>query len=120
MTKRIILCLDGTWNQVRDPQTVTNVVKLAQTAGATPWTFIERYDRLLHRFCIGGGVSVYKLGPKEARAEIHAIPLFDIPYFRIAFRGVNQSCAELSCRKAYVNETKVMVGSGYAIRLSWT
>src|SRR5438552_5318757 len=31
MTKRIILCLDGTWNQVRDPQTVTNVVKLAQT-----------------------------------------------------------------------------------------
>ena len=29
MTKRIILCLDGTWNQVRDPQTVTNVVKLA-------------------------------------------------------------------------------------------
>src|ERR1700730_9436936 len=29
--KRIILCLDGTWNQVLDPDTVTNVVKLAQS-----------------------------------------------------------------------------------------
>jgi uncharacterized protein (DUF2235 family) len=28
--KRIVLCLDGTWNQVLDPNTVTNVVKIAQ------------------------------------------------------------------------------------------
>ena len=28
--KRLVLCLDGTWNQVLDPETVTNVVKLAQ------------------------------------------------------------------------------------------
>ena len=28
--KRIVICLDGTWNQVLDPDTVTNVVKLAQ------------------------------------------------------------------------------------------
>jgi uncharacterized protein (DUF2235 family) len=30
MNKRIVLCLDGTWNQVREPEEVTNVVKLAQ------------------------------------------------------------------------------------------
>jgi uncharacterized protein (DUF2235 family) len=28
--KRIIICLDGTWNKVRNPAKVTNVVKLAQ------------------------------------------------------------------------------------------
>ena len=28
--KRLVLFLDGTWNQVLDPDTVTNVVKLAQ------------------------------------------------------------------------------------------
>ena len=28
--KRIVICLDGTWNKVRDPATVTNVVKIAQ------------------------------------------------------------------------------------------
>jgi len=28
--KRIVLCLDGTWNQVSDPRKVTNVVRLAQ------------------------------------------------------------------------------------------
>ena len=30
MKKRIVICLDGTWNQVMDPATVTNVVKIAQ------------------------------------------------------------------------------------------
>jgi len=29
--KRIVICLDGTWNQVRNPKTVTNVVRLAQS-----------------------------------------------------------------------------------------
>lgn len=29
--KRIVLCLDGTWNQVREPDDVTNVVKIAQS-----------------------------------------------------------------------------------------
>lgn len=28
--KRIVICLDGTWNQIRDPSEVTNVVKFAQ------------------------------------------------------------------------------------------
>jgi hypothetical protein len=28
--KRIVLCLDGTWNEVRKPDDVTNVVKIAQ------------------------------------------------------------------------------------------
>jgi len=28
--KRIVICLDGTWNQVMNPATVTNVVKIAQ------------------------------------------------------------------------------------------
>src|ERR1043165_5524983 len=29
--KRIVVCLDGTWNQVRSPKRVTNVVRLAQS-----------------------------------------------------------------------------------------
>jgi uncharacterized protein (DUF2235 family) len=28
--KRIVICLDGTWNQVRNPKRVTNVVRIAQ------------------------------------------------------------------------------------------
>jgi uncharacterized protein (DUF2235 family) len=33
--KRLILCFDGTWNAVLDPDTVTNVVKLAQAIRPT-------------------------------------------------------------------------------------
>src|SRR6516225_2970885 len=32
--KRIALCLDGTWNQVLEPDEVTNVVKIAQAIKA--------------------------------------------------------------------------------------
>jgi uncharacterized protein (DUF2235 family) len=33
--KRLILCFDGTWNAVQDPDTVTNVVKLAEAVRST-------------------------------------------------------------------------------------
>ena len=33
--KRLILCFDGTWNAVNDPDTVTNVVKFAQAIKPT-------------------------------------------------------------------------------------
>jgi len=40
--KRIVICLDGTWNQVLDPDTVTNVVKLAQAVRAVASDNIEQ------------------------------------------------------------------------------
>jgi uncharacterized protein (DUF2235 family) len=33
--KRLVLCFDGTWNAVNDPDTVTNVVKFAQSIKPT-------------------------------------------------------------------------------------
>jgi uncharacterized protein (DUF2235 family) len=33
--KRLVLCFDGTWNAVKDPSTVTNVVKFAQAIKPT-------------------------------------------------------------------------------------
>src|SRR6266699_5698269 len=33
--KRLVLCFDGTWNAVNDPDTVTNVVKFAQAIKPT-------------------------------------------------------------------------------------
>ena len=33
--KRIVICLDGTWNKVVDPQKVTSVVKIAQAVRGT-------------------------------------------------------------------------------------
>ena len=32
-SKRLILCFDGTWNAIADPNIVTNVVKIANSVG---------------------------------------------------------------------------------------
>jgi hypothetical protein len=91
----------------------------ARAAGTTPWTFFERLPRLFPRVCMGGAIAIYKLGPKEARAEWYGLPGLEIPYFRAAFRGANQAIIELFCTKAYVSETKAIRGGDWAFRASW-
>jgi hypothetical protein len=95
------------------------ILRAAREAGTTPWLYLERLPRLFTRICIGGACAVYKLGPKEARAEWYALPGLSIPYFRTAFRGANQSILELFCRKAYVSETRALRGGDWAFKASW-
>ncbi|MFI5299794.1 MAG: hypothetical protein ACHREM_17035 [Polyangiales bacterium] len=77
-------------------------VRLAKGAGVTPWTIMERYPQIWSRVWIGGGVAVYKLGPKDARVEIAGWPCARIPYLRVAMRGVTGGLMTLFCRRAVV------------------
>ncbi|MGO8992094.1 MAG: hypothetical protein ACLQVI_02110 [Polyangiaceae bacterium] len=95
------------------------ILAVAREAGTTPWLFLERLPRLLTRICVGGAVAIYKLGPKEARAEWYGLPGLTIPYFQTAFRGANQAIIEFFCTKAYVSETKALRGGDWAYRASW-
>jgi hypothetical protein len=70
--------------------------------GATPWTYLVQIGRLYERLATGGGIAVYRIAPKEALVEVHGMPIFEVPYFCNAWRGVNQSICELFCSKAYV------------------
>ena len=85
---------------------LATVVKAARGAGVTPWTIIPQFDRLWHRGVDGGAVAAYKLGPKEARVEFMGCELFEIDYFRNAFRGVLQGIMTLFSRVSYVHELK--------------
>lgn len=95
------------------------IVSLAREAGTTPWVYLERLPRVFPRICVGGAVAIYKLGPKEARAEWYGLPGLAIPYFKTAFRGANQSIVGLFCTKAYVSEVKAIRGGDWAFRASW-
>ena len=95
------------------------LASVAREAGTTPWVYLERIPRLFPRICVGGGVAIYKLGPKDARAEWYGLPGLAIPYFRTAFRGANQSIIALFCTKAYVSETPARRGGDWAFRVSW-
>ena len=53
-----------------------------------------------------------RASPKDAVVEIHHVPVFAIPYFATAYRGVIQGMCELFCQKAYVKSGVMSKGSG--------
>jgi len=110
--KEVGLTIQGTF--------LGTMLKLAKGAGVTPWLCLGQYQRLYDRLLVGGGVVVTKVGPKEARLECHNLLLARIPYFRTAFRGVNEASCELFCTKAYVLEIKAMcTPTSLGYRISW-
>jgi hypothetical protein len=95
------------------------VLRLAKNTGATVWTGLGQSQRLYDRvFNQGGGVTVVKLGPKEARLEYIQNPLCQMAYFRGGLRGIITAGCELFCRKAIVRETHATPTS-VTYRVSW-
>lgn len=86
-------------------------VRLAKGAGVTPWTVMVRLQELWNRVWVGGGVSVTKLGPKEARLEIVGWPCASSPYCRIAVRGVITAVTDLFCNRSYAREIPSLTSS---------
>jgi hypothetical protein len=78
------------------------LVAVAKQAGVTPWTFLEKLDRLYDRLTVGGGIAVTRVAEKDALIEIYKVPLFETAYFAHAWRGVIQGICDLFCTRAYV------------------
>lgn len=96
-------------------------VRVARGAGVTPWTILAQLQRIWDRTCMGGGgVAVWKLGPKEARLEVVGFPLAELRYNRITFRGIVGATVELFCEKLYVKEIPELCDRrSLGFRLSW-
>jgi hypothetical protein len=97
------------------------VVRMARQAGVTPWLLLSRGHQMYSRlFQGGGGIRVLKYGPKEARADIRGVPLFALPYFRHAVRGIYQGAVSLFCQQVYVHEiTAEAAPNRVALKVSW-
>jgi len=96
------------------------LLRVAKTAGVTPWVGLGHFQRLWDRLLRGGAGSVVRLGPKEARVEIHGVALVDIPYFRNGWRGMFAGSGELFCSKIYVTEiTTRTTPSSMSLRVAW-
>jgi hypothetical protein len=80
------------------------VVRLAKGGGITPLTVMPHFQRFWNRAFDGGGVALHMVGPKEARLYAQKVPLYEIPYFRSAVRGLVLGILDLFCAKAYVIE----------------
>jgi hypothetical protein len=96
------------------------IIKMAKGAGVTPWTLISSFQRFWDRGYDGGGIAVYKLGPKEARIETVNIGLLESRYYKNALRGVVMGAMEKFCTKAYVTELPGKRGPHAALfRVQW-
>jgi len=97
------------------------VLRMAKQAGVTPWVLLSRGHQMYSRlFRGGGGIRVIQWGPKEARADIRGVPLFAIPYFRNAARGIYHAAVSLFCMQAYVQEIqREATPTRVALKVSW-
>jgi len=94
------------------------MIRGAKEVGVTPWTALGHARTLYERLFDGGAVCVTRVGPKDARMELVANPLVDIPYFRNAARGLWQVALEFFCTRAYVTEIGRTMTS-YKVRIAW-
>lgn len=76
------------------------IVRRARVAGLTPWLPLSHFHRLWERLMLGGGVALYKTGPKDARVEINMLPLARYNYFRVGFCGVITAGIKLGAGRA--------------------
>jgi hypothetical protein len=97
------------------------VVRMAKEVGVTPWVLLTRGNQMYSRlFQGGGGIRVTRYGPKEARADIRGIPLFEVPYFRHGLRGIYQAAVSIFCVQAYVQEiARESTATSVALKVSW-
>lgn len=103
-----------------DQTLLSTAARLATSAGATVWTPLGQIRRLWERMFVGGGMAVYKLGPKETRIEVHGCALAPIAYFRTGLQGVLQGIGERFCQKLYVSEIpRMTTPTSIAYRGSW-
>ncbi|WP_394823510.1 hypothetical protein [Pendulispora albinea] len=78
---------------------------VAKHVGLTPWMALAQSGRIWERTCIGGGIVVYREGPKEARVELLGLTLASIPYFRLALRDLLITSGKLLATAFYVKES---------------
>ena len=94
-------------------------VRMAQHAGATPWTIFPFFQRIWLRGYDGGGVRILKVGPKEAQVELVANELLEFPYHRNALRGLVTVIVGMFCQRAYMSERPPRRASEITYRAQW-
>jgi hypothetical protein len=97
------------------------IAHMAQVAGATPWTMLAQTPRIWARTFRGGGaIAVAKLGPKDARLEIHGFPVAGLRYLRVTMRSIVGGMLELFCERAYAKDLPHISDDRIlAMRIAW-
>jgi hypothetical protein len=77
---------------------------MSRGAGGAPWWLLAQFNRFWTRAFEGGGVSVVRVGPKEALVTYAHCSLLESPYFRSALRGVATSVLASATHRSFMSE----------------
>lgn len=95
-------------------------LQMARQVGTTPWTLLPGLQRFWDRAYDGGGIAVYKLGPKDARIDLVDCGLCEIGYYRLALAGIVEGFVSLFSGSVYVHEGRPPAGAESAsYRAQW-
>jgi hypothetical protein len=64
---------------------------------------MKHFAKIYERLFVGGGVTITKVGPKDARIEIVGLPLARIAYFKHAYRGLIKAGCDLFASRSFCN-----------------
>jgi hypothetical protein len=99
---------------------MSTMFRLAQSVGVTPWAILTQVPRIYAKSWVGGGVGVYRSGPRDARIVMTGWPMAKFAYTRNGTRGILLAGVGLFCKEAqaqtlqrFCSDTEVCV------RLQW-
>ena len=98
------------------------VVKAARGVGMTPWLLLPKGNSVQRRLCVGGGIRIFKLGPKSARIELARMPHLAIPYARHGVLGIYTAAVELLATNVTARIVKTESGDPthvMVLRIDW-
>jgi hypothetical protein len=96
------------------------LARMARTVGVTPWPALAQSGKLYGRLFCGGGIAVFKHGPKDASVQIVGNALCDIDYFRVGLGGVYQAALRHFCRQVHTSlSTGRRQPRSLVLQISW-
>jgi hypothetical protein len=89
-------------------------------AGVTVWTVLPRIAPFIGRIIRGGECAVYRLGPKDARVELHGLPMACFEYARCGWAGMLEGTLSMVARKVYARDVSTVGTQSVAkFTLAW-
>mgnify|MGYP003429131795 FL=1 len=82
---------------------------------------IGRCPTLMSRLVKGGACAVYKLGPKDARIELHGVPIARYAYVRAGWAGMIEGTLSMVARGVTVRDrSRINSDTIAAFGVSWS
>jgi hypothetical protein len=88
--------------------------------GITPWSILGRAQSILDRLLFGATVALYRVGPKDARLEIHGASIAEFDYVRAGWAGMIEGGLDLVARKTSCRDlSSAGTASVAAYKITW-